>query len=252
MKKSKIGWSLVLTISIAALIGYGAWGLQFVKRNEAFAINSNNQGMMNFPFNRERGGKDQNHQNFGGMMNGYNGNNSGRNNFGGMMGGSGFQNGDTNISSLDEETANKHMEDSLKNATVDKENNTISFAGKDITIVLLAGPEIADGKFVIGGLINPSLQVPKDAKISLEMINEDEGMSHGVEITNAIPPYNYMAMMGGGIYPDTFITPLPAATEGKYPTAVTTFNSIQEGDFYYICQYPSHASNGMYGKFIIK
>lgn len=252
MKKSKIGWSLVLTISTAALIGYGAWSLQFVKRNEAFGLNSNNQGMMNLPFNRERGGKDQNYQNFGGMMNGYNGNNSGHNNFGGMMGGSGFQNGGASISSLDEETANKHMEDSLKNATVDKENNTISFAGKDITIVLLAGPEIADEKFVIGGLINPSIQVPKDAKISLEMINEDEGVPHGVEITNANPPYNYMAMMGGGIYPDTFITPLPAATEGNYPTAVTTFNSSQEGDFYYICQYPNHASEGMYGKFIIK
>ncbi|MCJ7688172.1 MAG: hypothetical protein MUO60_02425 [Clostridiaceae bacterium] len=52
MKKSKIGWSLVLTISIAALIAYGAWSLQFVKRNEAFALNSNNQGMMNLPFNR--------------------------------------------------------------------------------------------------------------------------------------------------------------------------------------------------------
>lgn len=252
MKKSKIGWSLVLTISIAALIGYGAWSLQFVKRNEAFELNSNNQGMMNLPFNRERGVKDQNYQNFGGMMNGYNGNNSGRNNFGGMMGGSEFRNGDTNISSLDEETANKHMENSLKNATVNKENNTISFAGKDITIVLLAGPEIADGKFVIGGLINPSIQVPKDAKISLEMINEDEGMPHGVEITNATPPYNYRVMMGGGIYPDTFVPTLPAATVDKYPAAVTTFNTNQEGAFYYICQYPGHAAKGMYGKFIIK
>jgi len=247
MKKSKLGWSVVLIFSTAALISYGAWSVHFVNRNVDSSLNPNNKGMTNSQFNREGGEKEQNYENSGGMMNGYNGNNSG-----GMMGGNGFQNGATNISSLNEETANKHMEDSLKNATVDKKNNTITFWGKDVNIVLLGSPKIADDKFFIGGLINPMLQVPKNAKISLEMINEDEGMSHGVEITNATPSYNYMPMMGGGIYPDTFITPLPEATKDKYPTSGTTFTSNQEGTFYYICQYPGHAAKGMYGKFIIK
>ena len=61
-----------------------------------------------------------------------------------------------------------------------------------------------------------------------------------------------MTMMDGGIYPDTFVPTLPAATVDKYPTAVTKFNSNQEGTFYYMCQYPGHAAKGMFGKFIIK
>lgn len=244
MKKSKLGWSVILIFSIAALISYGAWSAYFVNQNVDSPLNPNNKGMTNFQFNSEGGGKGQNNENSGAMMNGYNG--------GGMMGGNGFKNGATNISSLNEETTNKHMEDSLKNATVDKKNNTITFRGKDVNIVLLGSPKIADDKFFIGGLINPMLQVPKNVKISLEMINEDDGMSHGVEITNATPVYNYMSMMDGGIYPDSFITPLPEATRDKYPTSGTTFTSNQEGTFYYICQYPGHAEKGMYGEFVVK
>jgi rusticyanin len=257
MKKSKIGWSLVLIFSTAALIGYGAWSLHFLNRNLDSRAPQNNQGTTNSPFNRGGGQEEQSNENFGGMMNGNNGNNrnynnGGNNNYGGMMGGNGFQNGTRSLSYLDEKTSDKVMADSLKNATVDKKNNTITFTGKDITIVLVGGPKIADDKFFIGGLINPTIQVPKDAKVYLNLINEDDGMPHGVEITNAPPAYSYMSMMDGGIYPDTFVPILPAATVDKYPTAVTAFNANQEGTFYYICQYPGHAANGMYGKFIIK
>ena len=134
------------------------------------------------------GPEEQSNGNLGGMMNGNNGsnrnsNNGGGNNYGGMMGGNEFQNGASSLSYLDEKTANKDMEDSLKNATVDKKNNSITFTGKDINIVLLGSPKIADDKFFIYGLINPTLQVPKDATVSLKIINEDDGMSHGVAIT---------------------------------------------------------------------
>lgn len=37
---------------------------------------------------------------------------------------------------------------------------------------------------------------------------------------------------------------LKNATVDKYPTAVTTFKTNQEGTFYYICQYPGHAAKG--------
>ena len=59
------------------------------------------------------------------MMNGNNGsnrnsNNGGGNNYGGIMSSNEFQNETSSLSYLDEKTANKDMEDSLKNATVDK------------------------------------------------------------------------------------------------------------------------------------
>lgn len=238
MRRAKLGWSLVLTISIVSLIGYGIWSFNFVKNNSISAFHYNNTGEINnstITSTSDENIKD--YKNFEGMMSGY-----------GMMGG----NGTTALSYLNEDTANKLMENSLKGATVDKKNNTITFSGKDITIVMFGGPETADGKFVIGGLINPTIQVPKSATISLEMVNEDEGMPHGVEITNAAPPYAYMPMMQGGIYDNSFVSPLPAASNDNYPAAVTTFTTDANGTFHYICQYLGHASKGMYGKFIIK
>lgn len=243
MRRSKLGWSLVLTFSIVCLIGYGIWSFNFVKNNWIFAHSYNNIGTIENSATTSTSNKNiRDYKNFGGMMSGY-----------GMMGGYEFQNGTTALSYLNEDTATKQMKNSLKGATVDKKNNTITFSGKDITIVMLGGPETADGKFVVGGLINPTIQVPKDATISLEMINEDEEMLHGVEITNANPPYFYMTMMQGGIYnANSVVSPLPPASNDNYPSAVTTFTADGNGTFYYICQYPGHAAKGMYGKFIVK
>ncbi|HEY8890655.1 MAG TPA: hypothetical protein VIM70_10400 [Clostridium sp.] len=111
MKKSKIGWSLVLIFSTAALIGYGAWSLQYANRNGAFTVTPNNQGVTNSPLNRNGGQNENNYQNYGGMMNRYNGsnenfNNSGSNNFGGMMGGYGYQNGASSICQYPSHAAN--------------------------------------------------------------------------------------------------------------------------------------------------
>ena len=51
-----------------------------------------------------------------------------------------------------------------------------------ITLILPFGSNTTESIF---DRLCAAFQVPKNAKISLEMINEDDGMSHGVEITNA-------------------------------------------------------------------
>ncbi|KLU67626.1 rusticyanin precursor [Desulfosporosinus acididurans] len=205
-----------------------------------------------------------------GMMGGYysnsSGNNgSGNNSFsngqtGGYCGGSGFMNGygygngngNTYSQSLKDATsAANEMNSSLTNATVDKNSNTITYTGSAIKIVMLGGPEEADGKFVIGGLINPTLKIPQGANVTLEIINEDKGMPHGVELTTAAPPYAYMPMMQGATYPGSFIPPVPESANNQYPSAQVSFSASQTGEFYYICQYPGHAAKGMFGKIVI-
>lgn len=168
----------------------------------------------------------------------------------GMMGGQGI--GNTNALEVKDETsAAKDMATSLTNATVDKSTNTITYTGTNVKIVMLGGPEEADGKFVIAGLINPTLRIPKEANVTMQLINEDKGMPHGVEITNAQPPYAYMLMMQGAAYPDSVINPIPEAARSQYPSAQVTFKAGYAGEFYYICQYPGHAAKGMFGKVII-
>lgn len=203
--------------------------------------NSGNYGMM--------GGYGANGNGDGyGMMGGYGANGDGGY---GMMGGQGSGNNNA-LDVKDENSAAKDMVTSLTNATVDKSSNTIIYTGTNVKIVMLGGPKEADEKFVIAGLINPTLKIPQGANITMEIINKDEGMSHGVEITTATPPYTYMSMMqGGGIYPGASIQPIPKAASNQYPASQVSFAASNVGEFYYLCQYPGHAANGMYGKMII-
>ncbi len=145
------------------------------------------------------------------------------------------------------------MNASLQNATVDKANNSVTYAGQSVKIVVLGSPMMtgADDRFVIGGLVNPTIHVPKGAQVAVELVNEDIGMPHGFEITQARPPYAYMSMMQGGIYPGSFIAPIPAANKDRYPMTTTTFTATQSGEYNYICQYPGHAAQGMYGQILV-
>lgn len=178
-----------------------------------------------------------------GMMSGHGGSNGGGY---GMMGGYGGGN-----VVKDDKTAESDMAASLANATVDKSSNTITYTGKTLKIVMFAGPPAyADEKFVIGGLINPTLRIPQGANVTMEIINEDNGMPHGVVITSANPPYASTVMMQW-IYPGTSISPIPEASSGGYPATQASFVASEAGTYYYLCQYPGHAAVGMYGQIII-
>lgn len=139
-----------------------------------------------------------------------------------------------------------------KNAQVDEKTNTITYSGNSVKLVIAGSPEKADGKFVIHGLVNPKLIIPRGSDVTVKFVNEDGDVPHAFEITNAVPPYDYMSMMDGGIYPGSVIRALPKTSGSHYAMATTTFQASQLGTFYYICQYPGHAQKGMYGKLMIK
>lgn len=221
MRRDKVLWTLVLVISVILLIGYEVLGSSIFSLGNYSLYDS---------------------RTYSSSRNGYYGM--------GMMGG--WSNPEDNQTVVTDDKAKNDEKISLDNAKVSKSDNSVTYLGKDITIVMSGGPKEADGKFVIDGLINPTVYVPKGSRITLEFINEDEGMPHGIEITNAGPPYPYMLMMQVGLYPGTFINPVPAANENGYPSASTTFTANSAGQYYYLCQYPGHAQNGMYGEIIIK
>ncbi|EST11537.1 plastocyanin/azurin family copper-binding protein [Sporolactobacillus laevolacticus] len=167
-----------------------------------------------------------------------------------MMGGADYSYG--NQASVTESTVLNDMSIARHNSQVDEKTNTITYLGSSVKLVIEGSPEQADDKFVIDGLVNPKLIITKGADVTTEFVNEDADMPHAFEITNAAPPYGYMSMMDGGVYPGSVLRTLPKASNGHYAMATTTFQASQPGTFYYICQYPGHAQKGMYGKLIIK
>ncbi len=133
--------------------------------------------------------------------------------------------------------------------------NTVEFTGYEVTIPMIASPKNGPMySFSVYGLVNPTIIVRQGAEVKLIFVNGDNDMYHGVVVTAGTPPYLYMgAMMSDGpVFGNSFILPLPPESSGKYASASITFKAAQSGNFYYICQVPGHASNGMYGKFLVE
>lgn len=232
--RSRNKYIVLLLAGVILLGAYYVWQYSwFISQNR---FRGGQQNSTNEQQNRGYG------QQYGpGMMGGY-----GRR---GMMGG--YRN-NYDSQTLDINSSDNEMNGSLKNAAVNKQDNSITYSGDNVKIVMFSGAQEADDKFVIGGFVNPTIYVKEGTAVDLELINKDKDAPHGIEITEAAPPYYPMTMMQGRTYPGSYIPVIPQADDGKYPFATTSFKANYKGEFYYICQYPGHAANGMYGKIIVQ
>lgn len=232
MKSTKLLWSSLIVL---ILLLYASYIIpQFYYRADAAAKVVNNTSSY--------GNTENNYSRRGKGSYGY-----------GMMGGNrGYNSNSYSQGLISEDKVNEEIKNSTANAKVDKQSNSVTYSGNTIKVVLLASSKQADDKFEVAGLINPTIYIPKNSTVTLELINEDEDVSHALEITSAAPPYGYMSMMQGGVYPGSYINPIPSSANGKFYSASSSFITNYDGSFYYICQYPGHAAQGMYGKIIVQ
>ncbi len=170
----------------------------------------------------------------------------------GMMGGSAYQGQPMSWSA-----AQRAIQDSAPGATVDAADNSLTFTGTSIHVnVVAVQPGEPDTTFEVGGLVNPTLHIRRGATITMTLVNMDYGrdMPHGLVLAREAPPYPYMGtgMMGGGYG----IPPLAARTtddleSATYASGSVQFRATSPGTYYYLCQVPGHAQDGMYGKIIV-
>jgi rusticyanin len=139
-------------------------------------------------------------------------------------------------------------------ATVDTAANTVTYAGRSVTLVALASPH---GKpnmtWEIDGLVNPTLTVAPEAQVTVMLVNTDWGYMHGFELTTTPPPYPEMAM--AGVSDTFFLMPLPPRTEkdpatASYYTRSASFTAAT-GTYHYLCPVPGHAAAGMFGTLVV-
>ncbi|BAB60619.1 membrane protein [Thermoplasma volcanium GSS1] len=132
-------------------------------------------------------------------------------------------------------------------------NQSAIYINNSTTLPVLMGPMYAPSmySFEILRLINPTIVVKEGVSVHFIVINVDTDSYHNFAISNRGPPYPYMVgMMGLGFeYKAPYLPPvhsdLYAYSEFNY-----TFSSI--GDYWYLCTYPGHAENGMYGEIIVR
>ncbi|MGC9105588.1 MAG: plastocyanin/azurin family copper-binding protein [Thermoprotei archaeon] len=169
-------------------------------------------------------------------------------------------------------------------ARVFPQNDTIAFTSNDVTLVVLTmglhraenltnatPPSYAHHNvFVIYGLINPNIVLPPDARVTAIVVNLDAGDYHNFAVTAEPPPYPYYLMgpgmmgqggmmggySGGNYYNGTygFVTMMTLLPPANYTTRTATeFTysfTLPPGTYWYVCTYPGHAQEGMYGKIV--
>ena len=153
-------------------------------------------------------------------------------------------------------------------AVVSRADDSVTFTSPSVDIVAFADmaenataitgmqpPSYSQGDvFMVYGLINPTIYVPKGATVHVTIVNLDDDMYHDFVFTTISPPYSYMmmqGMMGGG----SFLYMMPILGPANYgagwaPVYSYTVTVPGAGSLWYVCTYPGHAQSGMYGEVI--
>lgn len=144
---------------------------------------------------------------------------------------------------------------SEQHVTIDRATNTITYHGTQDLLVPLAAPaalHLKGMQWEIDGLINPTVVIPHGARVTVDLVNADQGYMHGFEVTKGVPPFQEMAMRQGTVaFSGSFIRPiLPETTQGQFHRS-THFIATIAGTYYYICPVPGHAAHGMAGRFVV-
>jgi rusticyanin len=138
-------------------------------------------------------------------------------------------------------------------ASVDRAGRRVVFRSASVRLAAVAGaPGAGMYSFEIAGLVNPTLVVPAGARVSIDVVNADDDMAHGLVVTSPGAGAGWMPMMGARpSFPGTAVWALGEATGAGLHTATEHFTATMPGRYQYLCAVPGHAQRGMAGTFIV-
>lgn len=134
-------------------------------------------------------------------------------------------------------------------------NNSLWFSPGPVTLVVDVSPPTHDMAFVVQGLLNPTIHVAPGTRVTIVAVNLDLDMYHTWTLATNGPPYGSMPMMGsGGMMGSGSMmgtTMLGPATSQGFWTQQVSFTA-SAGTYWYLCAVAGHASEGMYGRFVVQ
>jgi rusticyanin len=138
-------------------------------------------------------------------------------------------------------------------ATVDAARHTLSFAGTTDDLVVLASPSTGPNEaFRIAGMVNPTITVRSGARVSIELINTDSDIAHGLVVTTAGSSSSSMPMRTDvPAFAGSALWFLGNPTSSGAHAGTLRFTATTAGTYRYICPLPGHAEHGMSGSFIV-
>jgi rusticyanin len=138
-------------------------------------------------------------------------------------------------------------------ASIDQAARTISFTAVNVNLVVLASPSMPAESFRIAVMTDPAFSVPAGAHVTIELINADEDMAHGLVITSAGSARSWMPMMAATpAFPGSALWFLGKPTAAGMHAGTLTFTAGTPGSYQYLCPVPGHAQEGMAGTFTVR
>ncbi len=137
-------------------------------------------------------------------------------------------------------------------ATVDRAAKRITFTGTTVHLVVLASPTMPNENFRIADMTNPTVVVPVGATVTIELINADGDMAHGLVVTADGAASSAMPMMADPpAFSGAALWLLGESTSTGMQEGTLAFTADRPGTYQYLCPVPGHAQEGMAGTFIV-
>lgn len=137
-------------------------------------------------------------------------------------------------------------------ATPDHAANQLTFTTGAVHLVVLASPSMPAESFRIAGMTDPTVVVPKGATVSIELVNADSDMAHGLVVTSPGAGSTWMPMMTAPpAFSGAALWFLGESTSAGMHEATLDFTASAPGTYAYLCPVPGHAAEGMAGTFIV-
>jgi rusticyanin len=139
-------------------------------------------------------------------------------------------------------------------ATIDKSANRITFSGSQLHLTVVASPPgNPDETFRAAGLVNPTIVVPKEAQVTLTLVNADPDTAHGLVVTASESTSSYMPMMSAqAAFSGAAVWFLGNPTSAGMHEGSVTFSASAPGTYQYVCPVPGHAEKGMVGTLVVE
>ena len=139
-------------------------------------------------------------------------------------------------------------------AVADRATHRLTFTGTDVAFTMLASPSMPQEDFEVAGMVNPTIVVPHGARVSIQFVNADTDMAHGIVVTaNPEAASSPMPMMTAApAFSGAALWFLGDATSAGMPIGTLAFTATASGTYQYLCPVPGHAQEGMVGSFVVE
>jgi len=123
----------------------------------------------------------------------------------------------------------------------------------NVNLVVLASPSMPAESFRIAAMTDPAVTVPAGAHVTIELINADSGMAHGLVVTAGNATASWMPIMTARpAFTGSALWFLGNPTTAGMHEGTLTFTATAPGTYHYLCPVPGHAQKGMTGTLTIR